>query len=80
MPAVRSIDKPRVFGRTVMGQRVAVVSPHTLDDAERRLLLMVNGLTPMDELLALAPELVQADVVDKLEREGLIADEPPSLS
>jgi hypothetical protein len=63
-----------------MGQRVAVVSPHTLDDAERRLLLMVNGLTPMDELLALAPELVQADVVDKLEREGLIADEPPSLS
>lgn len=64
----------RVFLRTAAGQRAAIYNDGTeLDAAQRRLLLLVNGYTPLPDLVAHhLPSQQVPSVVSHLVRAGLI--------
>ncbi len=63
-----------VLCRTNAGSREAVTEVANLSDAERRLLLIVNGHTPLADLLTRLPASDATQVVHKLLDHGLITD------
>ncbi len=63
-----------ILARTSAGQREALVGVHRLDDSQRRLLLLVNGFTPLGGLMDRLPQA--ADLRERMRRlldEGLVA-------
>ena len=64
--------KPRVFQRTVRGQQAVLVRSPELTSKEMRLLLMINGETPMDHLMQLAPDVMEPLLLNHLMQLGLI--------
>ncbi len=66
-------DPELILFRTNAGSREAVTEAANLSDAERRLLLIVNGHTPLAELLIRLPGSDATQVVHKLLDQGLIA-------
>ena len=67
-------DPELILCRTHAGSREAVMEAVNLSDAERRLLLIVNGLTPLADLLMRLHESNATQVVHKLLDQGLITD------
>jgi len=67
-------DPELILCRTPAGSREAVMEAANLSDAERRLLLIVNGHTPLADLLLRLPESDAPQVVHKLLDHGLIAN------
>lgn len=66
-----------VYRRTVAGQRAAIERPDLLSDDARRVLLLLNGITPLDALLAHGSPLPDAEaVVRQLLSQGLIEAVP----
>jgi hypothetical protein len=65
------------YRRTSKGQALAVhPKPPGLDEDQRRLLLMVNGFTPLDALAELAGfQRAPEDLIVGLEASGLVTDE-----
>lgn len=64
-----------VHQRTLKGQRAAAMQIPTLDIAHARLLLLFNGFTPTEYLVARAEEFAPQQarlIADELERNGLI--------
>lgn len=68
------LDDDTVLQRTAAGQREALLDGHALDDGQRRLLLLVNGYTPLGRLAHRLPRGgdVHAHVAPLIER-GLVA-------
>lgn len=60
------------FRRTLLGQQAVVAGRPDLGDLERRLLLIVNGETPLRALSELAPLITQSEYVERLLGAGLI--------
>ncbi len=61
-----------VFARTDSGRQALFDIGAELSQAQRRLLLMVNGETPFAALARLAPGVDQTEVVERLLDDGLI--------
>lgn len=78
MTAIEDAKELRVFLRTVQGQKAAINSIEFTKTPAVRLLLMVNGVTPLRDLMALAPELDDPQLVDALCESGLIAAVDPN--
>lgn len=72
MNADPSTSQKRVFRRTLDGQKAALSPDALLSPIEMRLLLIVNGCTPLDDLISLAPALNDEASVKRLLRDGLI--------
>lgn len=64
-----------VFRRTLRGQQAVLAGLPNLGDLERRLLLIVNGETPLRALSQLAPMVTQSSHVERLLNAGLIEAE-----
>lgn len=62
----------RVYRRTIDGQKAALSQLPMLTAKEKQLLLMLNGETPLDYLYALAPDLREPLMVNRLMHAGLI--------
>ena len=62
------------LSRTSAGSREVVMEAANLTTAERRLLLIVNGHTPLADLLSRLPEADPIRIVHKLLDSGLITD------
>jgi hypothetical protein len=61
-----------IYQRTALGRRAALDdSPH-LSPHARRILLMINGFTPLERLKHLSPQATSELVVEGLVRDGLI--------
>jgi hypothetical protein len=56
-----AFDDTTVYMRTAGGQREAVFGSRVLSKDQRRLLLMINGYTPLRTLVDLCPEV--ADMI-----------------
>ena len=67
-------DPELILCRTHAGSREAVMEGANLSDAERRLLLLVNGHTPLANLLTRLPGRDAAQVAHSLVDRGLITD------
>lgn len=63
-----------IFARTVEGQRAAFTSSPKLPADQQRLLLMLNGHTPLGDLLGLVPALDGELAVRGLVAAGLIEE------
>ena len=50
-----------VYRRTSAGQHAAINRPDLLPEDQRRVLLLLNGITPLDTLLAHGAPLPQAE-------------------
>jgi hypothetical protein len=68
----------RAFRRTAKGQAVALqAKPSGLSAEQHKLLLLINGFTPVETLAQLAHLQSPPDVlIDALTAHGLITDEP----
>lgn len=76
-----------VYGRTFDGHREALRASSTLSPTERRLLLLVTGLTPLsvltpqtsgiDDPVATASKLLQAGLIEPVEPDVSTAYTPP---
>jgi hypothetical protein len=68
------LNDDAVLRRTEAGQREALLDGHPLDDGQRRLLLLVNGYTPLGGLAHRLPQAgdVHAHVAPLIAR-GLVA-------
>lgn len=58
LPAMPSLSA--VYRRTSAGQHAAINRPDLLPEDQRRMLLLLNGITPLDALLAHGAPLSQA--------------------
>ncbi|MGN6526159.1 MAG: hypothetical protein ACTHL8_07200 [Burkholderiaceae bacterium] len=67
------LNDAAVLQRTEAGQREALLDRHPLDDIQRRLLLLVNGYTPLGGLAHRLPQAgdVHAHVAPLIDR-GLV--------
>ena len=73
--AAMSSVPSKIFERTAAGQREALDDKLALGDPGRRMLLMVNGYTPLADLAARLPGVADIDTrVQALVDRGLIAD------
>lgn len=68
----RSSSQRRIFRRTLDGQKAALFAKALLSPTEMRLLLIVNGCTPLEDLISLAPALNDEASVKRLLNDGLI--------
>jgi hypothetical protein len=76
-----------VYGRTFDGHREALRISSTLSPSERRLLLLVTGLTPLsvltpqtsgiDDPVATASKLLQAGLIEPVEPDVISVYTPP---
>lgn len=74
MNAAQHLTDDTILARTLAGQREALVEGHRLDETQRRLLLLVNGFTPLGGLMGRLPQA--ADLRERLHRlleVGLVA-------
>lgn len=61
-----------IYRRTRLGQHAAIGEFPALDADARRLLLVVNGITPIGQLAKLAPQLGEPRIAESLLRSGMI--------
>lgn len=72
-----SIEPAAVLRRTRAGQREAVYAGSLTNSTARRLLLVVNGFTPIGDLLQMDRELAEPVQLDGLLRAGLLEHVEP---
>ena len=74
MNAAQRLTDDTILARTSAGQREALVEVRGLDESQRRLLLLVNGFTPLGGLMDRLPQA--ADLRERMHRlleDGLVA-------
>jgi hypothetical protein len=72
--AAQRLTDDTILARTLAGQREALVEIHGLDESQRRMLLLVNGFTPLGGLMDRLPQA--DDLRERMHRlleEGLVA-------
>ena len=74
MNAAQRLTDDTILARTSAGQREALVGRHPLDDGQRRMLLLVNGFTPLGGLMhRLPPADDLRERMHRLLEDGLVA-------